>query len=280
MFTGSTEIGKKVMERAAQTLTPVGLELGGKDPMIVLADADLERAANAAVYYSMQNGGQTCISVERVYVEEPVYDEFVAKVTEKVGALRQGAPGDPGSVDVGAVTSPPQMDIIDSHVRDAVAKGARAAVGGHRGQGAGRLLRAHRAGRRGPHDGVHDRGDVRADAADHEGGRRRGGGPAGQRLALRPPGLGVDQGHRPRASGWPAGSRPAVLRERRPDQLRGARAADGRLEGVRARAPATAADGIRKYTRQQSILVTRFAPKGTFTCSPTRRAPRSCSAAC
>src|SRR5918995_3184985 len=77
MFTGSTATGKKVMERAAHTLTPVSLELGGKDPMIVLADADLERAANAAAYYSMQNGGQTCISVERVYVEAPVYDRFV-----------------------------------------------------------------------------------------------------------------------------------------------------------------------------------------------------------
>ena len=79
MFTGSTRTGKKVMERAAQTLTPVSLELGGKDPMIVLADADLERAANAAAYYSMQNGGQTCISVERVYVEAPIYDAFVDK---------------------------------------------------------------------------------------------------------------------------------------------------------------------------------------------------------
>src|SRR3954465_8636136 len=77
MFTGSTRTGKRVMERAAQTITPVSLELGGKDPMIVLADADIERAANAAAYYSMQNGGQTCISVERVYVEEPVYDQFV-----------------------------------------------------------------------------------------------------------------------------------------------------------------------------------------------------------
>jgi acyl-CoA reductase-like NAD-dependent aldehyde dehydrogenase len=80
------------MARAAETLTPVGLELGGKDPMIVLSDADLERAANSAVFYGLQNGGQTCISVERVYVEEPVYDEFVAKVTEKARALRQGAP--------------------------------------------------------------------------------------------------------------------------------------------------------------------------------------------
>jgi acyl-CoA reductase-like NAD-dependent aldehyde dehydrogenase len=132
MFTGSTRTGKKVMERAAQTLTPVSLELGGKDPMIVLSDADIERAANAAAYYSMQNGGQTCISVERVYVEAPVYDEFVAKVSEKVRALRQGDPsGGPGSVDVGAVTFPPQYDIVDRHVQDALAKGARAVTGGH-----------------------------------------------------------------------------------------------------------------------------------------------------
>src|SRR3954468_2394210 len=103
MFTGSTRTGRKVMERAARTLTPVSLELGGKDPMIVLADADLERAANAAVYYSMQNGGQTCISIERVYAEAPIYDEFVAKVTEKVHKLRQGPPAGPGSADVGAV---------------------------------------------------------------------------------------------------------------------------------------------------------------------------------
>jgi acyl-CoA reductase-like NAD-dependent aldehyde dehydrogenase len=137
MFTGSTEVGKKVMERAAKTLTPVGLELGGKDPMLVLADADLERAANAAVHYSMQNGGQTCISIERVYVEEPAYDDFVAKVEGKLRELRQGVPGDPGTVDIGAVTSPPQVDLIEGHVRDAVAKGARALVGGHRGDGPG-----------------------------------------------------------------------------------------------------------------------------------------------
>src|SRR5207248_5775264 len=80
MFTGSTRTGKKIMSRAAETLTPVSLELGGKDPMIVLRDADLERAANTAVYNGYANGGQIRISVERVYVEEPVYDEFVQKV--------------------------------------------------------------------------------------------------------------------------------------------------------------------------------------------------------
>ncbi len=139
MFTGSIETGKRVAERAARTLTPVSLELGGKDPMIVLRDADLEKAANAATWYSMQNGGQTCISVERVYVEEPIYDEFVKLVSEKVGKLRQGVPAGPGSVDVGAVTFGPQAEIVDSHVKDAVAKGARVAVGGHLKEGPGRF---------------------------------------------------------------------------------------------------------------------------------------------
>jgi acyl-CoA reductase-like NAD-dependent aldehyde dehydrogenase len=130
MFTGSTRTGRKVAEEAARRLIPCSLELGGKDPMIVLSDADLERAANIAVYYSMQNAGQTCISIERVYVEAPVYDEFVSKVTEKVRALRVGAPHGPGSVDVGAITFPPQMDTIADHVGDAVSKGARVLVGG------------------------------------------------------------------------------------------------------------------------------------------------------
>ena len=137
MFTGSTRTGKKVMERAAQTLTPVSLELGGKDPMIVLSDADLERAANCAVYYSMQNSGQTCISIERAYVEEPVYDEFVAKVTDKVRALRQGVSTGPGTVEVGAMTFPPQLETVERHVSDAVEKGARVVVGGHRREGQG-----------------------------------------------------------------------------------------------------------------------------------------------
>ena len=140
MFTGSTATGKKVAERAAQTLTPVGLELGGKDPMIVLKDADLEKAANAATYYSMQNGGQTCISIERVYVEEPIYDEFVQLVTKKIGDLRQGVPGDFGSVDVGAVTFAKQAEILESHVADARAKGASIPVGGNLKDGPGRFF--------------------------------------------------------------------------------------------------------------------------------------------
>jgi acyl-CoA reductase-like NAD-dependent aldehyde dehydrogenase len=139
MFTGSTATGRKVMARAAETLTPVSLELGGKDPMIVLRDADLERAANSAVWNGFMNGGQTCISVERVYVEEPAYDEFVSKVVEKTQSLRQGRPTAPGQVDVGAVTFPPQAEIIERHVKDAVDKGARVLVGGKLAQGPGRF---------------------------------------------------------------------------------------------------------------------------------------------
>ncbi len=131
MFTGSTATGRKVAEAAARRLIPVSLELGGKDPMIVLSDADLERAANFAAYYSMQNAGQTCISIERVYVEAPVFDDFVGRVAEKVRALRVGPPDGFGSVEVGAITFPPQLEKIEAHVADAVDKGARVLTGGH-----------------------------------------------------------------------------------------------------------------------------------------------------
>ncbi|HTQ68147.1 MAG TPA: aldehyde dehydrogenase family protein [Solirubrobacteraceae bacterium] len=140
MFTGSTRTGRKVAAEAAARLIPSSLELGGKDPMIVLSDADLERAANFATYYSMQNAGQTCISIERVYVEEPVYDEFVSKVSEKVRQLRVGKPEGLGTVEVGAITFPPQLDIIKDHVGDAVEKGARVLAGGKQTAGPGRFF--------------------------------------------------------------------------------------------------------------------------------------------
>jgi acyl-CoA reductase-like NAD-dependent aldehyde dehydrogenase len=139
-FTGSTETGKKIMAQAAETVTPVTLELGGNDPMIVCADADLERAANAALFYSMQNGGQTCISVERAYVEEPVYEEFVAKVAERARTLRQGVPAGPGSIDIGAMTMADQADIVERHVRDAVEKGAKVVAGGSRNERGGGIF--------------------------------------------------------------------------------------------------------------------------------------------
>jgi betaine-aldehyde dehydrogenase len=129
-FTGSSATGKRVMQCAAETLTPVSLELGGKDPMIVLADADLERAANAATWGGMFNSGQACVSVERLYVEAPVYDEFLALLCGKVAALRHGT-------DVGAMATAAQLEIVERHVRDAVDRGAHVAVGGRRMPGPG-----------------------------------------------------------------------------------------------------------------------------------------------
>ena len=139
MFTGSVATGRKVAMAAAETLTPVTLELGGKDPMIVLRDADIERAANTAVYWSMANGGQICQAVERVYVEEPVYDEFVSKVVEKTKALRQGVPGEIAAVEIGAVTFENQAEVLEDHMRDAVEKGAKVLTGGKRREGEGRF---------------------------------------------------------------------------------------------------------------------------------------------
>jgi acyl-CoA reductase-like NAD-dependent aldehyde dehydrogenase len=136
-FTGSDRTGKKVMARAAETLTPVTLELGGKDPMIVLSDADIDRAANAAAWGGMMNSGQICMSTERIYVEEPVYDEFIAKLTAEVSGLRQGQDGPKYEKDVGAMTSPNQTAIVESQVNEALEEGARALTGGKRRPGEG-----------------------------------------------------------------------------------------------------------------------------------------------
>lgn len=125
-FTGSVATGKAVMRAAAETLTPVVLELGGKDPMIVCADADLDRAAAAAVWGGFTNCGQTCIGTERVYVVEPAYAEFVSKVLALTGKLRQAPDGD-----VGAMIHSRQVAISEEQVADALAKGATVAAGGH-----------------------------------------------------------------------------------------------------------------------------------------------------
>ncbi len=130
--TGSPETGRRVMERASRRLTPVLLELGGKDPMIVLRDADLDRAANAAAWGGCLMTGQVCMSVERVYVEEPVAEAFTQKLVERVGALRIGSNGATAEIDMGPFTSPRQVDIVERHVADAQARGARLLTGGKR----------------------------------------------------------------------------------------------------------------------------------------------------
>ena len=124
-FTGSTATGRKVAVACAQRLIPFGLELGGKDPAIVLADADLDRAANGIAWGGLFNSGQVCVSVERIYVEAPVYDEFVAKLTERVRSVHQGVDGD-----TGAMATTAQRDIVADHVDAAKSAGARVLTGG------------------------------------------------------------------------------------------------------------------------------------------------------
>jgi acyl-CoA reductase-like NAD-dependent aldehyde dehydrogenase len=130
--TGSPETGRRVMERASRRLVPVLLELGGKDPMIVLGDADLDRAAKGAAWGGCMMTGQVCMSVERVYVEAPVADAFTEKLVAAVSALRTGENGRDADIDYGPFTSPRQVEIVERHLADAEAKGARILCGGKR----------------------------------------------------------------------------------------------------------------------------------------------------
>ncbi|WFE62035.1 aldehyde dehydrogenase family protein [Micromonospora sp. WMMD714] len=125
-FTGSTATARRVMAACAESLTPVLLEAGGKDAMIVAADADLDAAAEACVWGALTNAGQTCIGIERVYAVAPVYDEFVGKVVARAERLTVGADG----ADLGPITMPSQLDVIRRHIDEAIAAGGRAVVGG------------------------------------------------------------------------------------------------------------------------------------------------------
>jgi len=128
-FTGSVATGRGVAEACGRQLIPCTLELGGKDAMIVCADADLDRAAAGALIGSCMNTGQYCCGTERIYVVEDVYDDFVEKVVERAAKLRQG---DAGEFDVGAIFWDKQLEVIERHVEDAVAKGANVLAGGRR----------------------------------------------------------------------------------------------------------------------------------------------------
>lgn len=128
-FTGSTEVGRKVAEACGRNLIPCSMELGGKDPALVLADADPELAANAIVWGAFANCGQVCASVERVYVHEKLHDVLVKKIVEKTRKLRQG---DPASfeTDVGAMTDRGQLEVVAAQVDEARERGAKILTGG------------------------------------------------------------------------------------------------------------------------------------------------------
>ena len=130
-FTGSTRTGRIIAAQAGQRLIPCSVELGGKDSAIVLADADLSRAANGIAWGALVNSGQACISVERVYVVDVVYDRFVSLLTKRVASLRQGVDDAAYSVDIGAMATPQQVEIVRDHVQDAVTRGATIVTGGN-----------------------------------------------------------------------------------------------------------------------------------------------------
>ncbi len=138
-FTGSTAVGRQVSEICGRLLIPSSMELGGKDPLIVCADANLESAAGAVVWGGLANAGQVCASVERVYAHESIYDALVQKVVAKAQDLRVGDPGK-GEMDVGAMVDPRQLDLVERQVEDALAKGAKALVGGKRLDGPGNFF--------------------------------------------------------------------------------------------------------------------------------------------
>ncbi|MFD7843021.1 aldehyde dehydrogenase family protein [Nocardia sp. NPDC059764] len=131
-FTGSTATGRKIASACTERMIPFSLELGGKDPAIVLADADLDRAAHGIAFGGLFNAGQVCISVERVYVEAAVYDEFLAKLTAAVKEVRQGVDGRKPQYDMGALANENQAQIVQRHVEEAVKAGARITTGGKR----------------------------------------------------------------------------------------------------------------------------------------------------
>ena len=129
-FTGSVATGRKVMAAAAKKPIPVELELGGKDAMIVCADANLERAARAAVWGGLVNCGQMCISVERIFVEDAVHDRFVTLLEREVDKVRVGGPDE--HADMGPMTFPRQLETVERHLRGAIAAGAKVLRGGKR----------------------------------------------------------------------------------------------------------------------------------------------------
>jgi succinate-semialdehyde dehydrogenase/glutarate-semialdehyde dehydrogenase len=135
-FTGSTAVGKHLARHSADTLKKLSLELGGNAPFIVFDDADVDAAIDGVMAAKFRNGGQTCVSPNRIYVQEKVYENFVAKLGARVAALKVGPATDPAS-QIGPMINARAIAKIDQHVRDAIGRGARVITGGKRLQGPG-----------------------------------------------------------------------------------------------------------------------------------------------
>jgi len=130
-FTGSTEVGRTLMRQSADTIKKMSLELGGNAPFLVFDDADIDKAVAGAVASKYRNTGQTCVCTNRFYVQAPVYDAFVAKLTAAAAALKVGRGLDAG-VQIGPLIDMAAVEKVEAHIADATAKGARVLTGGHR----------------------------------------------------------------------------------------------------------------------------------------------------
>jgi acyl-CoA reductase-like NAD-dependent aldehyde dehydrogenase len=198
MFTGSTATGRRVAEQAGHNLIGASMELGGKNAMIVLGDANIGRAVEGAERALFSNAGQLCISIERLYVHESVADEYTRALVDRIRGMKLAAGLDFGA-DMGSLISRDQLDTVEAHVNDAVQKGAQVLAGGHARPDIGPyFLRAHAPGQRaGRHDAVPQR-DLRPRGRGVAFRRRGRSGAARQRQRVRPQLQRLDPRHAPR----------------------------------------------------------------------------------
>ena len=198
-FTGSAATGARIAAAVGPRMIRLQLELGGKDPTYVAEDADPKVAAESLADGAMYNTGQSCCSVERIYVHEKIHDAFVAAFLETVQGFKVGDPAAEGTY-IGAITRAPQLAVLEAQVADAVAKGATLRTGGKRIAAEGQLVRADRLHRRRPPHAADAGGELRPADRHPEGeGRRRGAG-ADERHPLRPHRRHVHAGTKPRAA--------------------------------------------------------------------------------
>ena len=271
MFTGSTATGKKVMARAAQTLTPVALELGGKDPMIVCADADLAaRRQRGRPLLDAERGPDLHLHRARLRRGAGLRRVRRASSPRRFVSLRQGPSGRGGQRRRRRVIHPPQSDIVEAHVKDAVEKGARVVAGGKRRDENGHYyeptvlvdvdhgMDCMREETFGPTLPIMKVADSEEAAA------------ALQRQPLRPAGVGLDQGRGQGGAAGPPDRGGRGDRERRSDQLRRARAADGRLEVIGPRLPPRRGRHPQVHEEAGAGRNPVSRPRRTCTCCPTR----------
>ena len=273
MFTGSAKTGKTVLKAAAEQMIPCYLELGGKDPMIVCADADIERAANAAAFYGHEQR-RPGLHLGRARVRRGAGVRPVRRRRSPTTSAACARARPPASAPSTSARSRSRRSSRSStaHVRDAVAKGAKVLDRWPPAARARPLLRADRARRRRSLDEDHAGRDVRPDAADHASRRRRGGRAARQRLRLRPAGERLDGRHRARRGARAPHRGRRGVRQRRPDQLH--RAEPARWEAGRRRgwAPVTAPRGFASTPRSSRCWSPSERSSASRSCSPT--APR------